>query len=361
MWDELVESDMLDEVIDYEIEREGLKELANVVLRRAHHYGWDPPEAGSRHRDRRLASEDDTVEVIREDAELHPYEARQASAYSELVAWAGTQMYSVQRAREQILGGSLLALSDAISLLQSPAATRFPRWLLEREGVPLVGHAAAFEPRSPSEEGSILIRVEPGDVILRTVERRLSDYKTLEYPDEEGGIGGTRYVQFSVVDEIARAARALEGALPWDQVQAVGFVLCGMVPTIQPLKVGYRHITGPIEHATITIKAEPWLSAQTVEAAFRRAQKELLGRENRPLVGAGLDVLRFCIPRFIAAGGSQSWEQLRVEWNRENPDRTYTDRRNFARDFDRAKQQLGRPGYHRTRSATIDSQTDSQT
>jgi hypothetical protein len=365
MWDEVVESGMVDEQVDYEIEPEQLEPIVEVVLRRARYYGWDPPEARPRYGDRRPTSKDDTVEMIQEDAALRQYEARRASAYGELVAWAGTQMPSVQRVREQILGGCLLPLPDAIAWLQSPAVALFPRRALESRGIPLVGHTATLVEQSPDEDGPPPILVQPGDVILKAVRRASSAYMTLEYAEEDGSVGVTSYVRFSVVDEIARAARALESALPWTQVQAVGFLLCGMVPVIQPLKVGYRHSLGPIEHATITIRVEPWVSAQTVEASYRRVQKELLGRENRPLMGTGLDVLRFCLPYFEPAGGNQSWEHLRVEWNRTNPDRPYTDRRNFARDFERAKNQLGRPGYraerHRRRSRPIDSQGDSQT
>jgi hypothetical protein len=297
-------------------------------------------------------------EPVQQDVELHPSEARRASAYSELVARTGAQMHSVKRVREQILGSSLLALPDAISLLQSPVARQFPRWLLEREGVPLVGHTATLVEQSPDDDGLQPILIQPGDVILKAATRHPPDYKTLEYPDAEGGIGVTSYVRFSVVDEIAQAARALESALPWTQVQAVGFLLCGMVPSIQPLRVSYRHTIGPIEHATVTIRVEPWVSAQTVEAAYRRVQKELLGRENRPLVGRGLDVLSFCLSR-----PDRSWEQLKVEWNSTNPDRQYPDRQNFWRDFERTKNHLGRPGYRtkrQRRRIAADSQTDSQ-
>jgi hypothetical protein len=131
-----------------------------------------------------------------------------------------------------------------------------------------------------------------------------------------------------------------------------------MVPFVQPLKVGYQHRFSIVEHATITLTAEPWVSAKTVEAAYRRVQKEMLGRENRPLAGVGLDILRFCLAR-----PGRRWEQLMAEWNDSNRDRRYADRRNFARDFARAERQLRRPGYgskRQARPALTDSQADSQ-
>jgi hypothetical protein len=338
--------------------------LADEVKLLFKHFGRRTSEAIQRDVGNMPVSDGGMVTSISRAADLDTYEARRASAYSEYVAWVAAELPAAKSVREDVLAGSLMPLPNAIAWLQSPAVRLFPAWLLEQKGIPLVGHTAAVMARAAGEHGPVKIRVQPGDVVLGAAERPPSAYGTLEYPDGHDGISVTRYARFSVVDKVAQAARALTRTLPWEESQAVGYLLCGMTPFISPLGVGYRHRLGQVEHATITLTAEPWVSALVVEAAYRKMQKEMLGRENRPLTGLGLDILHFCIARIGGPGGANpTWATLMEAWNAENRDRPYNHRRRFARDFSRAQRQLRRPGYFARRSGQLaarDSQTDSQ-
>ena len=98
------------------------------------------------------------------------------------------------------------------------------------------------------------------------------------------------------------------------------------------------------------------LSAQTVLRTYRAIQRDTLGRDNRPLSGRGLALLRFVMAQSTDEGQLPHWRTLVDEWDtahsQDHTEWIYRgpdgepDIRRFARDFHRAYQAVVRPRYH---------------
>ncbi len=100
------------------------------------------------------------------------------------------------------------------------------------------------------------------------------------------------------------------------------------------------------EHLTyglVTIKAEPWIAADTVSKTYQYLQTQLLHRKPRALSARNLRVSGFVLKelRRLAEGETElesrlSWRELMERYNQENEDEPYRYERQFNRDFYRA-------------------------
>ena len=138
---------------------------------------------------------------------------------------------------------------------------------------------------------------------------------------------------------------------PWWESEAVWFALTGDTPWVSPVTLQARGSgrSGLFEHQFITIKAEPWVSEETIRRTFREAQVRMLQGDNRPVKDKQTKLFRFVSARTNPYGmyreeRAKVAKTLIAEWDRENPDDAYgSDTRRFWRDYDRSLLLIARP------------------
>ena len=133
---------------------------------------------------------------------------------------------------------------------------------------------------------------------------------------------------------------------PWQQQQAAWFVLTDVVPTVSPLRLSVvRQATRDHIHFRVVLEVEPWASADAVQRAYRRAQRDVIGGDNRPLGPRSLALFRYLTSQMDSDGILPAWRPLMSAWNSEFPDWRYQEVRLFARDSKRALMALLGPQY----------------
>jgi hypothetical protein len=120
---------------------------------------------------------------------------------------------------------------------------------------------------------------------------------------------------------LLRLAEKLSRFYPWEEGDALWFVLTGYAPPVRALEVT---ITAPLfatpgshvpSTARIAVTAHAWVGAEQAEGAFRDAQRQLLGGDtSSPRDERTLEVVKF-VARRIREHGEETWEQRRKAWN----------------------------------------------
>jgi hypothetical protein len=297
--------------------------------------------------------------------EIHPVlddlERERAAAFEEHVARIAANDSRVRRFRDKVLGGELLTPEQALTLIHSPAAWGFSLLQFENWGIPLTNHTAELkeseEYRADGRVGNrFTVRVEPPG-IERTKSRIL---RKLPFVDESGYAENITVGEGSVLGDLAELADRLYATYPWEpKADIVHFVLTGAIPAIPPVRMYYSRkqkldlelSPGGFSHGTITLEVAPWISAKTVEAAFRDAKRQVSrNRKYRRLEEKSLKMIRFVAQydeppkgrRLLEAWNAQELVKKRIEndptWYY-NPDKRGESSR-FWRDYHRARHAL---------------------
>lgn len=164
----------------------------------------------------------------------------------------------------------------------------------------------------------------------------------------------------SVLDELRKTSLQLAGETwhPWRVGQAAYFILTGNAPAPRVLFGAIdTHWDGPVAHGTITLEVTPWVRPEVVVDAYRRLQGIVL--DHKPVTPSlrNLRVFRFVqeqqrrsLTDYLMAQeqGDEalkkpSWRDMMGEWNEANLQDTYTNVRNFSRDYRRAIELVVRP------------------
>jgi hypothetical protein len=90
----------------------------------------------------------------------------------------------------------------------------------------------------------------------------------------------------------------------------------------------------------IVLEVDAWVPAAEVLAAFRFAQLNLLGRENRPPSERNVRLFKFVVEHMYDTGRLPPGATMLEAWNAAHPDERYDNVRNFQRDFRRAERAL---------------------
>jgi hypothetical protein len=309
--------------------------------------------------------EQEEQEGQNEIEEIHPVlddlERERAAAFEEHIARIAANDFRVRRFRERVLGGELLTPEKALTLIRSPAAWGFSRLQFEHWGIPLTDHTAELEEleeyRADGRVGNrFTVRVEPPG-IERTISRLL---RKLPFVDESGYAENFTVGEGSVLGELADIADKLHATYPWEsKADIVHFVLTGAIPAVPPVRMYYSRkgklggelSPGSFSHGTITLEVAPWISAKSVEAAFRDAKRQVSrNRKYRRLEEKSLKMIRFVAQydeppkgrRLLEAWNAQELVKERIEndptWYY-NPDKRGESSR-FWRDYHRARHAL---------------------
>jgi hypothetical protein len=214
--------------------------------------------------------------------------------------------------RKTVLGGQTISSARARELVGSSAARVLPKATFGDWGIPFLDHTAKLEDHEPDlvtkgRRYRAKIFVDPPGVTRevqmvtwagtsQTDQHRLV---MLDYPDAEGKVRSVQVWSISLLGELRKVGEKLSERYRWQPAQAVWFVLTGEIPAVPALTVT-RSFPSSMYHldALITVEASPWVSAKTVEHAFRRAQIKTLGSSGGRRPGEkNLMLLRFVTER----------------------------------------------------------------
>jgi hypothetical protein len=127
---------------------------------------------------------------------------------------------------------------------------------------------------------------------------------------------GTLDRRIAARGRLRRLAGRLAGSYGWRERAAERFVLTGRPPELLSVAVGFGESTRDYvpNTASIVVMADVRVSVDEVAEAFRAAQRQLLGGDNRKKEEA-LKVVRFVVGQIREHGSRPPWRELLKTWN----------------------------------------------
>ena len=264
-------------------------------------------------------------------ASLRPEETERAAAFEEYLAYAANFDPNLHKFRDRVLGNRLLTAEQARAFVQSPAARFFGDPWFEFGGgsIPLTGHHATLQSIEHEREGQKVrhrakVSVDPPG-ITENAERwtyepahkairprpndDIGNGEPLSFVDAEGRARTSWVWEKSLLDGLRRLSEKLAKRYLWENAQATMFVLTGEIPARPALRVSYEWKGAGVgsralkaSQGLVTLEVAPWVSAKTVDRAYRAAQKRILRRHNRPVQEKNLSLFRFVTQRLEPTG-----------------------------------------------------------
>jgi hypothetical protein len=123
--------------------------------------------------------------------------------------------------------------------------------------------------------------------------------------------------------------RDLARRFGWRLEDAAIFVLSGWFAPIDPIAGSISVVEfadeygdpSPRSRARIFLTIDPWVSSDTVLAAYRDLRRQLIGAERKPPEARELEAFRFVVRRLDDSGKPEKgWTALGREWNEIHPD-----------------------------------------
>ena len=272
---------------------------------------------------------------------------RRVSAFSEYLTKILAVDEGVIEFRKRALGSSTATLKpeQAERLVRSPAAAFLPFAFFEERGVSLTGHEATTESYEKVVEGGgefhrATVRVEPAGIRETVCSGELSRsvLESLYWPglDDNESAQHVRVWSGSVLGGLQRIGKRLSDKHPWQQDQAVHFVLTGAPQLASTLRSKTQHSfnKGVKAHKynskSITLEVEHWVPADEVARAYRKMQREAHegGKTRKPSdrnIAVFQHVVNLSYVRVKSANenlarlATPKWRDMLRLWNRERP------------------------------------------
>jgi len=277
--------------------------------------------------------------------ELSPYEAHRAEIFSEWLANDANNGYHLKRIRRNQhqlnrwgvpeLSQRTLTPSEAIDYLRHQDCRGRPVTMEDLDRY----ETLSWPPKSIKDVP--LVRDDEGVALDRS-----GTEVTHPLLEGEGQLtaSGSRLIFQSRIGLglLVLDARIVATRYFWTPEQALWFILTGQYPVLQPITIAYRersfgfHDSG-YTRGLVTIKVEPWVSEQTVLAAYAEAKKWARPKKHKSL--RDLKAWQFVI-RKVAMGLEKT---LYYAWNNEHPQETIRHRQAFSRSVKAAKDAVLRP------------------
>lgn len=312
-----------------------------------------------------------TTRVVQPDVPvpvLGDYERERSSAYWEYLALHASRTPRVRRFRTRFLDGRPLSADQAFRLLTSPAAALLTIEAFEKREIPIVDHRSVVVERDEqqSPDGSLTTAItlrfnwkegtHEETYRWRRGSVRRPPREVLTFLDNQRRRHETPIRTHSVLDKLRELSGWLARHYGWEQDAAVWFVLTDEAMPRLPLRTGIdAHLRMSHTDCEVTLSVEPWVPADSVMRAYRDLQRQLLGRENRPLSQRNLALFRFMIEqereRERRPHGKRerlTWARLLDRWNQAHPESAYGEERLFVRDISRAQRGVLFPRYYFT-------------
>lgn len=308
-------------------------------------------------------------------------EEQRALVVSEIQTYRAGRQPSVAEWRRRVLANRLLTQAEARDFLRSPATAVLTVEDFERHGIPVLGHHSEIVEEGVSADGAFRVRLRvtpPGGEIEKVFADVAGKPQVwvpfavrFEKPDAYDTLPG------SVTDQLRLIGVELAELYLWEQEDAVRFVLTGEAPT-WPAITGWVERRDGIEYTQgmIGLEVEPWVSVETVSAAYRRLQEMMFRPEvrrrrqeawkqrregkrkrqrwhNAPLDAASMVVVWFYEwIRWEAGSRTLSHAEVADIWNIQcrqgnwgGPERAFKNKYKFKPLYDRTSRRLLRPDY----------------
>lgn len=291
------------------------------------------------------------------DPRLSVREQRRADVVRDYFAKHATENELVRRFRQDVLGGELLNTQQAIGFLESWANRIFRLDRFHRQHVSPMSHDAVLLERKERANETFQAAVIVNGHAWRFRHARVEDERAWNSTRTDGSwefriqtATGSSLGLFranSVIGFLEHVARDLRSqGYPWVEQSEAWFVLTGNDLNTSPLDVRTRLIMGEAtQRATISMQIEPWINHRTVADLYRRFQRQLLQRHNRPIEDRRLAVFRFVTEQRSEDGQLPTWRSMMQAWNDGTREWVYHDPRNFQRDASEAERMLLWPDY----------------
>jgi len=261
---------------------------------------------------------------------------------SRILALEASRLPEVQRFRQEVLGGRLLAVGDIPRWIEEQVRKEGPATVFVSLQVALPADARPRDSREAlAMAKQVLASAEP---VRMALER-----ETLECPGPPPGVEmedaaaavlaatpGWRYHLSIRVGgtmwRLKRLAQQLTRLYPWREHQAVAFVLAGVTPLLARASVrllGMLPGKPLTAWARIVLELDPRLPASEVALLYRRLRGEAYRGTDRPMSQKNLQLALFLAEQ---QDRSATWRELMAAWNERFPKWRYTNYRRFARD-----------------------------
>lgn len=301
-------------------------------------------------------------------------EAERSRIFTNWLAREASQSAMVSFIRQRLLGDAapLATRNQVFDLLESPAVHFLDASFFQRHGVPIFGHRARVTERGfrDLEAGRVLavklhVQWKGGSVrqeamVPSPAGQLGGQNRHVWFPSRRGGLGSHLLHARSFMAQLDEACQQIAEVFLWSRHEAFWFLFAGEVPkapAVRATRRVTRDATGSPLHASIILRASPFVSADSVARAFRRAKKELLRRpQARPVALKTLKLFEFVEGQSSPASKERPWAALMRAWDASvQQGWRYADRRHFRRDYLRAKKLITEPGYRRSRAKGGDS------
>jgi hypothetical protein len=288
--------------------------------------------------------EQDRQPPIRRPAPDDPVNDR-AGAFSLYVAKVADEDEEVKQFRQEVLGDTfLLSEEEAEDFLFSPATQIFSSEWFKENSVPFTGHEALIlrpkrlYPKAPRHRrGKMKVEWDGGELVA-PFDSTARSPQTLWY--QAAGSDPVPTMKGSVASSLLDLRDHLTERFPWDDQEALMYVLTGTGPLVKPLNAvlpeGF-----PERYETVNITVWPWVPVEDVAHLYKRIREELAPTSMTSSLRLALFEFVMKHPEVTVSGEKQlprlpSWGKLLRAWNESLPAEhkwRYTDRRNLRRDF----------------------------
>jgi hypothetical protein len=340
----------------------------------------------------------------RTPSHIGDYERMRSRIFSEYLAKHASAEFMLRRFRATILDDQLLSPQQAWGLLTSPLAAHWPASVFDALGVPLIDHTYRVKEGMEDEKGSFsIVEVSTpdsdGNRSIRPLEDRRNlpqgrwevpsspddarshgkprrelnkSWKILPFPGEDGRTHRVLVLSGAVLGELHEQAGRLIQHYPWEESDAVWFILTGEAPWVSPVTWQARWFGGEstidsfrqegetFSYGFITLKIEPWVSPESVQQVYREAQQNLIAEHRvRRLEDKSLKLLQFVTERMDPLALTPEERKLTLrqlkrrmgsslvaDWDKENSKDVYgVNTWKFWRDFNRVRRAVLSPTY----------------
>jgi hypothetical protein len=290
--------------------------------------------------------------------------------------------------RVKYLGDRLLTPQEARTLLTSPVAAQWPRLVFKELRVPVVGHTyqvtegmndkrgpyslvevplpssrvKSFNDRRPFPAEAWELpekreKARDNEALRRELKAPGGHWKIVPYPGEDGRTHRVLVKPKSVLGKLHDIVSNLIRRYPWEEPDAVWFVLTGETAQVAPFTWQFRGFSSGIGedsfgYGFVTLKIEPWVDPKLVWKVYTDIQRGLRkGRRNRRLGSQSLKLLRIVnervnVAELSRAGRREEGPGLVAAWDSENPDDAFDGKtKEFWKAYDRARRAVVSPTY----------------
>jgi hypothetical protein len=254
--------------------------------------------------------------------EVGQYERFRAVVLSEYLAKMAAIDPEVVRLRDDLIGSELLSPEEARASLSSPATHYLSRGVWRVYGIPAKHKATLLdESYGRTEDGPfhwVQVRTDPPGETHAVFIPNPQSYDYLTYFAEDGRPKRVAFWPGSVLGNLRKLCKELTKVHPWDIDEAIWFVLTDEHPTVPPIRTRINSISvlGGRAYNTISLTVQLWVPPETVEAAYRQLQRQVIGGDIGRIGEKNLNLLRFVTRRADGAGNLPKGSMLVTEWDR---------------------------------------------